>query len=286
MAPEVIKQTGYNNKVDIWSLGITAIEMAKGEPPYANIKPMSALFLIPQNNSPTLEGNYSKQFKEFVSLCLTKDPSKRPSAKELLNHKFIVNNSSKKNSLLIELIDRKVKYNLQKPNDLRKIPINEDIEESIKITNTQDFPWKFDEETGTVSADINMSVPENIVKINESPDFIRKKSMSQDEDEQRTFQALAIRDLEFKEFEDTSLFILNNILKDCLDENTWKLFEKIEKVQKGYCHQFLFNLSRKMKSNPSVVNMFSKVEKSTEEHSLKSILMKRWEENVKLFENE
>nr|AFY97674.1 hpo protein [Macrostomum lignano] len=91
MAPEVIQEIGYNYSADIWSLGITAIEMADGKPPYGDIHPMRALFMIPTKPPPSFRNpnKWSQEFIDFVSQCLIKNPADRPSSERLLQHEFI-----------------------------------------------------------------------------------------------------------------------------------------------------------------------------------------------------
>lgn len=107
MAPEVLQSQDYDGKADIWSLAITAIEMALGEPPLSNIHPMRAIFMIPNSPPPTLPdpSQWSDEFNDFLRTCLQKDPEKRPDAMTLLRkHPFVtrVNNERKTVEVLVD----------------------------------------------------------------------------------------------------------------------------------------------------------------------------------------
>ncbi|CAL8353342.1 unnamed protein product [Lota lota] len=108
MAPEVIlamDEGQYDGKVDIWSLGITCIELAERKPPLFNMNAMSALYHIAQNESPTLmSSEWTEYFRNFVDSCLQKLPQDRPNSEELLKHAFV--QRERPDSVVLDLISR------------------------------------------------------------------------------------------------------------------------------------------------------------------------------------
>jgi len=123
MAPEVIRQERYNDKVDIWSLGITAIEMVEGYPPYYDYPAIRAMGMISTRQTYTLknEQNYSADFRDFISKCLQREHSQRQRADELIFHPFIRNAKGK------EVLDDLIKMS-REIDFLDSIYANEDSE--------------------------------------------------------------------------------------------------------------------------------------------------------------
>jgi serine/threonine-protein kinase 24/25/MST4 len=147
MAPEVLSENAYDTRADIWSLGITMIEMAVGEPPLSKVHPMRAIFMIPMKPAPTLPttGDYSDTFRDFVAKCLQKDPALRPTAKQLLKHDFITKSPGRAviQELVIESIDKIEAYRRQQ---------TKEAEEAVAAGNAGDAVSGMLGSSGTMKA--------------------------------------------------------------------------------------------------------------------------------------
>jgi len=123
MAPEIIRGTGYDHKVDIWSVGIMLHEMAEGKPPYYNFPPMRAMYLISTKGTPGLQNSsaWSVEFRGFLQLCLQVSPSARSASDELLQHRFLIDAGTARDIVILLEQVRDTKKVLELQNSFQQL---------------------------------------------------------------------------------------------------------------------------------------------------------------------
>ena len=148
MAPEVIQMTNYDGVADIWSLGITVIEMAEGAPPRADMHPFRAIFQIPKADPPTMTKpeDWSANLNDFLRHCLAKDPAERPHPAELLKHPFVCEGEGKEQETLLAAL---VRDNLAAIHRWRQLNAGEDATAEGTLTHTLTENSTFPSAAGT-----------------------------------------------------------------------------------------------------------------------------------------
>jgi len=164
MAPEVMEQSGYNYKADIWSFGITALELATGHAPFAKYPPLKVLMLTLQNEPPTLDRDqashkFSRTFKEMIDSCLIKDPSRRPTSEKLLQHPFF--KQAKKKSYLVSTILHDIPP-LTQITHIKKTP-------QPRVNHEKGISWDFDNDSDISGSELQKeeSTPNSVESVSE-----------------------------------------------------------------------------------------------------------------------
>lgn len=190
MAPEVITRArvgenghnnngsdvdGYDEKADIWSTGITTIELITGAPPLAQYDPLKILFDIPKQRPPTLLGfDCSNLIKDFVKYCLIKDPKQRPGANSLLHHHFLTKNNANINihtnspdnakNKLIRLIAKKILNDTHKPGYKPRFGLTSSKSDKDKENVECSIEWEFNESLIQKDGNVKLSSTESPIK--------------------------------------------------------------------------------------------------------------------------
>ncbi|XP_064188704.1 TRAF2 and NCK-interacting protein kinase-like isoform X9 [Anguilla rostrata] len=201
MAPEVIAcdenpDATYDFKSDLWSLGITAIEMAEGAPPLCDMHPMRALFLIPRNPAPRLKSKkWSKKFQSFIDSCLVKSHGQRPSTEQLLKHPFIRDQTN----------ERQVRIQLKDHIDRTKKKRGEKDETEYEYSGSEEE--EDDNDMGEPSSIINIpgesTLRRDFLRLQlankERSEALRRQQLEQQQNEEHKRQLLAERQKRIEE---------------------------------------------------------------------------------------
>uniref|UniRef100_A0A8C1YTI0 non-specific serine/threonine protein kinase n=1 Tax=Cyprinus carpio TaxID=7962 RepID=A0A8C1YTI0_CYPCA len=239
MAPEVIlamDEGQYEGKVDIWSLGITCIELAERKPPLFNMNAMSALYHIAQNESPTLQSSeWTDYFRNFVDSCLQKLPQDRSNSEELLKHAFV--RRERPDSVLIDLIQR-TKDAVRELDNLQYRKMKKILFQEAHNGPAAEVPDDEEEvehsvgRTGTVnSVGSNQSIPSMSISASSQSSSVNSLSCLCQDSEVREQMSGYKR---MRRQHQKHLLALENKLKGEMDEHRLKLDKELENQRSSF----------------------------------------------------